>query len=85
MNNVIENFYNNKEDIRNIRITMGIYENEFIEKFANILMNGGINNLIDDKDTSDDFCDVVLTIVEYLYSCFIKETNLENICKETIL
>ena len=85
MNSIIENFYNNKEDIRNIRITMGIYENEFIEKFSNVLMNAGINNLIDEKDTSDDFCDVVLTIVEYLYSCFIKETNLENICKETIL
>lgn len=85
MNNVIENFYNNKEDIRNIRITMGIYENEFIEKFSNVLMNGGINNLIDEKNTSDDFCDVTLSIVEYLYSCFIKETNLENICKETIL
>ena len=49
MNNVIENFYNNKEDIRNVRISMGIYENEFIEKFSNILMNGGINNLIDEK------------------------------------
>ena len=85
MNNVIENFYNNKEDIRNIRISIYIYENEFINKFSNVLMNGGINNLIDEKDTSDDFCDVVLTIVEYLYSCFIKETNLENICKETIL
>ena len=85
MNNVIENFYNNKEDIRNIRISMDIYENEFINKFSNVLMNGGINNLIDEKDTSDDFSDVVLTIVEYLYSCFIKETNLENICKETIL
>ena len=85
MNNVIENFYNNKENIRNIRISMGIYENEFIEKFSNVLMNAGINNLIDEKDTSDDFCDVTLSIVEYLYSCFIKETNLENICKETIL
>lgn len=85
MNSIIENFYNNKEDIRNIRITMGIYKNEFIEKFSNVLMNAGINNLIDEKDTSDDFCDVTLSIVEYLYSCFIKETNLENICKETIL
>lgn len=85
MNNVIENFYNNKEDIRNIRISMDIYENEFINKFSNVLMNSGINNLINEKDTNDDFCDVVLTIVEYLYSCFIKETNLENICKETIL
>ena len=34
---------------------------------------------------SDDFCDITLSVVEYLYSCFIKETNLENICKETIL
>lgn len=85
MNNVIENFYNNKEDIRNIRISMDIYENEFVKKFSNVLMNSGINNLIDEKDTSDDFYDVVLTIVEYLYSCFIKETNLESICKETIL